>query len=802
MTPFASIALPNINIDSVTIISVIIAIVAVALLIWLFYTVALRFLRISGREKNALDTVTFEIKVPADNEFEIAAAEQMFSSLYSIYKGGWYNEVARKQDFVSFELVGLPETIRFYVICPRKIGSMVEKLIHGAYPTSEITETEEYNIFHEKGAVEYAEIMLAKSNYMPLRTFDELKIDFMSTLTSTLSKMSEGEGGVIQFVISPSGGKWAKGGRSYISGIEKAKASEDGPKVSVPQEIVQKVEKKCSKVGFNTAIRVVVSSIDKSRAKAQVNNILSTFGQVNTPQMNRLKKADVGWLDKRRFMHEYLYRYSRILGKESILNTEELATIFHFPNKNIQTPHICWLKAKRAPASEEVPTSGTWLGKAIYRGDSRDVYISDEDRRRHMYIIGQTGTGKSFLLQIQAIQDIKAGKGIAFIDPHGDAAEWLLERIPPERVDDVIYWNPGDVERPFGFNILEWSREEEKHQIVSGFYGMLEKLFDPNRTGIMGPILERAIRNSMLSAMYMPGATLVEVQRLMMLEKGFIEEIKPYIKDEVVLKYWTEEMAKTTDYHKSERVGYFASKLDRFVTDNTMRGMLGQAKSSFNLRTVMDEGKILIVNLSKGAMGAENSQFLGLLIVPRILNAAMSRVNVAEEQRKDFYLYVDEFQNFATEKFSEILSEARKYRLSLNVANQYISQMIQQIKDAVFGNVGTLVCFRVGPDDAKYIQTHFSPVFSEGDLANIDNQNAYVKLLVKGKYPPPFSICTTYRSPPGNKEIAKVVKELSRMRYGRDRRVVDAEMKKRGELHVQETALPETPMGGAPMGFM
>lgn len=801
MVPSFSGGLPTINIDPFAVGSVVVVIVAVAVFIFAIYEVTIRLLRTVGRDKKAIDTVSFEVRVPADNEFEISAAEQMFSSLYSIFKGGWYNEVARQQDFVSFELVGLPETIRFYVVCPRKIGSMVEKLIHGAYPTAEITQVEEYNMFHEKGYVEYAEIMLAKENYQSLRTYEELKTDFMSTLTSTLSKMGKGEGCAVQIVVSPTGGKWAKGGRSYVAGIEKARASEDGPKISVPQEIIQKVEKKCSKVGFNTAIRVVVSSIDKKRAKAHVNNILSTFGQVNTPQMNRFKKAEIKLWDRRRFMHEFLYRYSRVLGKESVLNTEELATLFHFPSKNIQTPHIAWLKAKRAPAAEEVPTSGTWLGKAIYRGDSRDVYIEEDDRRRHMYIIGQTGTGKSWLLQIQAIQDIKAGKGIAFVDPHGDAAEWLLERIPPERVDDVIYWNPGDTERPFGFNILEYERDDEKHQIISAFYGMLEKLYDPNKMGITGPILERAIRNCMLTAMSKPGNTMIEVQRLLLLEKGFIEEMKQYIKDDLVLKYWTEEMAKTTDYHKSERLGYFASKLDRFITDNTMRGMLGQTKSSFNFRKIMDEGKILIVNLSKGAMGAENSQFLGLLIVPKILNAAMSRIDTPEKERKDFYLYVDEFQNFATDKFSEILSEARKYRLSLNVANQYISQMIQQIKDAVFGNVGTLICFRVGPDDAKYLETHFSPVFSESDLANIDNQNAYVKLLVKGKYPPPFSICTTYQSPPGNTEIAKVIKELSRMRYGRDRRQVDAETKKRGEIHVAESDMPQTPIG-SPMGFM
>jgi len=737
----------------------------------------------------------FEIRLPKDNEFEISVAEQMFASLYSIYRGGWYNKVARKQEFVSFEVVGLPETIRFYVVSPRKISTMVEKLIHGSYPTADVIPVKEYNIFHENGFVEFAEVQLAKENYYPIRVYEEIKTDGISPLTSALSKMQEGEGAVFQLVISPVGNNWAKGGKSFVSNIEKARTSEEGPKVSVPQHIIDGVNKKCSKVGFSTAIRIVASSFDKNRAKMHLNNILSTLGQYNAPQMNYFKKKKLMFWERRAFIENFLYRKPRLFGKESVLNTEELATIFHFPNKNVQTPNINWVVAKTSPATEEVPTEGIWLGKAVFRGIERDVYIKEDDRRRHMYIIGQTGTGKSFLLQMLALQDIQQGHGVAFLDPHGDAAEWLLERIPPERAEDVIYWYAGDAERPFGFNIIEYHDDSEKHMIISSFYAMIEKMYDPNKVGITGPILERAIRNCMLTAMSKEGSTLIEVGRLLLFERDFVEEMKKYIKDDLVMRYWTEEVAKTTSFHQSERIGYFAAKLDRFITDNIMRGMIGQSKTTFDIRKIMDEGKIFIVNLSKAPpLGEENSQFLGLLLVAKFLSAAMGRAKLPPEQRRDFYLYVDEFQNFSTDKFATILSEARKYRLNLCVANQYIGQMIQPIRDAVFGNVGTLICFRVGPDDAEYLSTHFDPVFSKSDLANIDNQNAYVKLLVNGKYPPPFSMCTTYKVPEGNKELAATIKELSRMRYGRDRREVDAEIKKRGEITYKSSPMAATPM--------
>jgi hypothetical protein len=397
-------------------------------------------------------------------------------------------------------------------------------------------------------------------------------------------------------------------------------------------------------------------------------------------------------------------------------------------------------------------------------------------------------------LQGMILQDILQGSGLAFLDPHGDAAEWLLERIPPERAEDVIYFNPGDEERPMGFNIIEYMNEQDKHRVTNSFIGLMYKMFDPNRQGIVGPRFEQAVRNAILTAMSEEGSTLVEVMRILTDQKYVDEYWLPRVTDPIVRRFWTDQMAQTQDFHKSEVLGYIVSKFDRFVTNKLMRNIVGQSRSGFNMRKVMDEGKILIVNLSKGIVGEENSQFLGLIMVPKILSAAMSRADIPEEDRRDFYLYVDEFQNFATEDFAQILSEARKYRLSLIVANQYIAQIDDKIRDAVFGNVGTMGSFKVGVNDASYLANEFTPIFEQDDLINLENTNMYIKLLVNGEYPAPFSMSTNWitNQPPfewknGRKDVADMIKELSRLRYGRDRKLVEAEIDKRAHLSEDKT---------------
>ncbi|OGG24660.1 hypothetical protein A3A79_03280 [Candidatus Gottesmanbacteria bacterium RIFCSPLOWO2_01_FULL_43_11b] len=420
-----------------------------------------------------------------------------------------------------------------------------------------------------------------------------------------------------------------------------------------------------------------------------------------------------------------------------------------------------------------------------YRGMERSIYISEDDRRRHMYIIGKTGTGKSQLLEELAMQDISAGRGVAVIDPHGDLIDGILGRIPAERAEDVIYFDPSDTERPMGLNMLEAYSEEQKHYVVTSIVGLMYKLYDPMKTGIIGPRFEHAIRNAMLTVMAEPGNTFVEVVRALT-DSTFVQELLPKVQDPIIRRYWTDQIAQTADFHKSEVLDYIVSKFGRFVTNKLMRNIIGQSESSFDFRKVMDEGKILLINLAKGKIGEENSNFLGLILVPKLLIAAMSRQEIPEEERRDFYLYVDEFQNFATPDFAQILSEARKYRLNLIVANQFIGQMEEEVKNAVFGNVGTLIAFRVGVTDANYLQHEFQPTFNEVDLINIDRFNAYIKTIVHNEPVKPFSIDLTKDMTKvfeaRNPQVAKAIVQLSRLKYGRSKELVEAEVSQRARL--------------------
>ncbi|OGG04336.1 hypothetical protein A2Z33_03225 [Candidatus Gottesmanbacteria bacterium RBG_16_52_11] len=432
-----------------------------------------------------------------------------------------------------------------------------------------------------------------------------------------------------------------------------------------------------------------------------------------------------------------------------------------------------------------MPNEGLFLGVSRYRGISRNIYVELDDRRRHFYIIGKTGTGKSQLLEELVMQDIKAGNGLAVIDPHGDLIQGIMERMPPDRAEDVIYFDPADTERPMGLNMLDASTEEQRHFVVTSIVGLMYKLYDPMKTGIIGPRFEHAVRNAMLTVMVEPGNTFVEVVRALT-DSSFVQELLPKLTDPIIRRYWTDQIAQTADFHKSEVLDYIVSKFGRFVTNKMMRNIIGQSKSAYDFRKVMDDGKILLVNLAKGRVGEENSNFLGLILVPRILIAAMSRTNVAEEKRRDFYLYVDEFQNFATPDFAQILSEARKYRLNLIVANQFTSQMEDEVKNAVFGNVGTLISFRVGVQDANYLQHEFTPTFTEADLINIDRFNAYVKTTVHNEPVKPFSIDLTKDMrkvmAERNPKIAEAIIQLSRLKYGRPRELIEAEISQRARL--------------------
>ena len=737
------------------------------------------------REKKSIDSVLLQVAVPRHNETKIDVMEQLFAGLYSIKKGGWKQKFS-VQPAISFEIVARREDIRFYVWVPTKLKDLVEKQINGAYPEAEVVEVDEYNIFEGDGKVAYKSFQLGKGNFYPLKTFKDLATDPLLGITSALAKMGREDAAVIQVIISPAENDWQKEGGKFVSDTKKQESDAEKAKFSTSGKTLEAVEAKIAKPGFETSIRIIAVSKDEETAKGTVTNIAGSFAQF-AGDLNGLKGRKIN--RKSSFMEDFLYRYQpmfNVFGNHvSILNSEELATIFHFPNKQVTTPHIYWLNAKVAPAPSQIPTEGLYLGVSAYRGVRRPVYISNEDRMRHIYIIGKTGTGKSELLKDLVLQDIREGKGVCFMDPHGDAVEDILKLIPPERAEDVIYFNPSDTERPLGMNLLEARTEDEKHFAATSVINLMYKLFDPYKTGIVGPRFEHGVRNAMLTVMSEPGNTFVEVMRAMT-DARFVQRLLPKVSDPIVRRYWTDQIAQTSDFHKSEVLDYTVSKFGRFVTNKLIRNIIGQSQSSFDMRKIMDEGKILLINLAKGPLGEENSNFLGLLLVPRILMAAMSRANVPMSERRDFYFYVDEFQNFATPDFAVILSEARKYRLGLCVANQFIGQVEEEVKNAVFGNVGTLVAFRVGVTDANYLQHEFTPTFGEDDLLNVERYHAYCKTIVNNEPVPPFSMDLSKdmakQKAVENERVAEIIKEMSRLKYGRDEKLVEAEIARRSDL--------------------
>ena len=754
-----------------------------AVIFAIFIYMLFQWFKHRNREKVALEFITLLVRVPKDNETKIDAAEQLFASLYTLKKGGFFSWT-KAEDLFSFELVALQEEISFYMNCPRRIRDLVEKQIHGAYPNADIKETDEVNIFSKKGKVSFTSLKLEKSSFLPIKMFKDLPTDGLSLLTSALSKMGPGEGAVVQILLQPESKSWQKKGRAYISSQKKREADPKNATYSNDPKEMEMITQKVEKPGFRVSIRIVVSAQDEHASDSHLSNIVGAFAQYSSAY-NSFKKPKIILL-KQLFMIDFIYRYMPIFSIGTfILNSEELATLFHLPNKTVETHHIRYLNAKNAPAPHNIPKEGLRLGKSNYRGEMREVFIGDDDRRRHMYIIGKTGTGKSEFLKEMILQDIETGKGVCAIDPHGEFIEDILELMPPERADDVIYFNPSDLARPMGLNMMEADSEEQRHFVVGSIIGLMYKLYDPHRTGIIGPRFEHAIRNAMLTIMYKKGSTFIELVRILT-DVKYVDEMLPLVLDPVVKRYWTDQIAQTSDFHKSEVLDYIVSKFGRFVTNKTMRNIIGQPESSFNIRKAMDEQKIILCNLSKGVLGEEDAKFLGLILVPKVLTAAMSRQDIPMEQRKDFFLYVDEFQNYATEDFAVILSEARKYRLNLIVANQFVSQIDEDVKNAVFGNVGTMVAFRVGVPDANFLQHEFAPVFNEGDLTNIEKYHVYIKTIVKNEPVPSFSMSLAKDMDSikarMNPKQAEMIKDLSRLKYGRDVDIVEAEIQSRSNL--------------------
>ena len=695
---------------------------------------------------------------------------------------------------------GAGEDINFYLAVPREARDFATRAIQGLWPEADVAEVEDYNIFNPRGIAEGAQAFLKKNYALPVKIFSEAGLDTFAPILNNFSKLHQTEEGMaMQVVIRPAPSSAVKNVSEMIRNLKKGKRlsgvlrwkidlgftqSEDTknkekmePK-PVDEIAVKALEQKIAKPLLAVNLRLVVSSGDKNKAKLLSDGLINSFNQFSAPIRNEFKFKRISRPEK--FL-KFIFRQFDP-GRSMILSSDEIASFFHLPSSTLKVPKINWLRFKEAPPPLDLPTEGVYIGDSVFRGETKPVFIAEEDRLKHIYMIGQTGTGKSNLLNILARSDIQSGKGVAVIDPHGSLIEAVASAIPPERYKDVIYFDPGDIERPMGLNMLEYNlnRPEEKTFVVNEMFAIFNKLYDMSLAG--GPMFERYTRNALLLLMEdAPNelATLMEVPRVFT-DSDFRERKLARITNPTVIDFWEREALETTgDQSLANFAGYVSSKFDNFISNDYMRLIIGQTKSAFNFREIMDQGKILLVNLNRGRIGGDmNANLLGMIFLSRILMAALSRGDIPEENRRVFNVYVDEFQNFATESVPAILSEARKYRLSLTLAHQFIAQLKDQIRDAVFGNVGSVICFRVGLTDAEFLAKQFEPVFSKRDLINIDNLNAYARILISGKISVPFNIRMKYESR-GDPSLSGKLKALSAAAFGRDRAEVETEILKR-----------------------
>lgn len=805
--------------------------------------VARSFLKRAGTFQN----VILLIKVPKekleDKEADEVKAElQKTKTFFSIMGGmkvpkGLKTSFLGRFDQMSFELVvDDDQLISFYIVIPKPIQRFVEQQIQAKFPESVIEETGDYNAFTPQGEVLISELTLQKHQMFPIQTFEDMEVDPLEAITNALSKFEKGESAVVQYVIRSANKRWhalpvkvaseMQQGKKYQAALKEVtgsgigkffraifqafksdkkddpmKTSEKEHKLSpMEEEVVKKLEEKTAQAGFDVNIRVVVSSQNKNMAEMKMKNILNSFVQYSTYEYGNSFKASPIKTDKKA-IHNFIYRDFNE-KKSFVLNASEMSSLWHLPLDTTETANIRWLMAKKAPLPSNLPKDGILLGKATFRGEEKIIRMKRKDRNRHMYIIGQTGTGKTEIMKFMALQDIENGEGLAIIDPHGEFIEDMLPHIPKERADDVIIFDPSDVERPMGLNMLEYKTDDQKDFAVQEMVAIFYKLFGQE---MIGPMFEHYMRNAMLALMEdkEAGATIVDVPR-MFTDQVFRRKKLRHVKNAVVKNFWEQEYEQSQKGSQAaDMLSYVISKIGRFLTNDMMRNIIGQPKSGFNFSEVMNNKKILLVNLSKGKIGEVNSDLLGFIVVSKLQMAAMARASMAPEDRKDFYLYIDEFQNYITDSIAVILSEARKYKLNLIMAHQYLGQLTKgndtSIRDAVFGNIGTKIVFRVGVEDAETFAKEFEPMFNENDVMNVEKFTANLKLLVDNEPTKPFNMqpFALITQPPGNPQMAQALKQLSRLKYARDRAVVEAEIKERsqlGSLGARVTGAPENMM--------
>ena len=807
-------------------IGVVIVVVIAAAIVTFFYLQYQKVLREAKNYERGLKMVPLLIHIPPASEDiegggrderditeeKISQAQVMYNIVASTTIKGFKSKVYG-QRHLSFEIIGTKGLIHYYAVVPMALIDVLRQAVAAAYPSARLEEVEEHNLFSKVGKMSGTiggELTLKKHYSYPIATFHESQRDAMRAILNSLSEAGREDGVGIQILLRPAPEGWTKTSLRKVQEIKKKRASGrsahssafaardlatalwkspsadehrgdhdvDTQLTATEQKEIEAIEDKIRHPGYEVLVRIVASSNTASKSQVLLKNVVAAFSLFDSPGMNGFKFSLAKNMES--FVTSFIFRFFPQEVKNNILNSVELATIFHLPDqRNIPSSQLQRQASKQVDGPHQLMEEGFLLGYNVYRGIKKEIRLATVDRRRHTYIIGQTGTGKSGLLENLALQDMLDGRGFAFVDPHGDSAERLLGMVPKERVEDVIYFSPGDMENPVGLNLFEFDTPDQRDFLVQEAIAMLYRLYDPGHTGIIGPRYEHWFRNAALTIMSDPaGSSFIDIPQVFN-DDAFAKEKLKHVTDQTVLDFWNKEMAQTSDYHKSEVLGWFVSKFGAFLSNEMMRNIIGQTKSGFNLRDIMDNKKILLVNLSKGKTGELNSQLLGMIFVMKFQAAAMGRADVPEEEREDFSLYVDEFQNFATDSFESILSEARKYRLNLILANQFMTQLTDKIREAIIGNVGTVISGRIGTTDAELMVKKFAPVFDAEDLAKLPNFETITSVMINNVPSAPFSMTLIPPLGQSNPQLAGALKRLSAAKYGRPRAEVEQTIFKR-----------------------
>lgn len=770
-----------------------------------------------------------EIKEEKSYQDIIAPMDQFFTAISKIIKyRKWYGKFFG-QDVFIFELVGYKHELHLFALVDKKNFLILEKQITSFYPDATCTIVEPFNFFYENSYQEIAYLTLSKEYYLPLRTYKKLDSDPFNSIVNVFSKLNYDEGASIQIIISTADKKWSDQARKkaamlfenksksswskpavFISnifhtlffGYEKTKEKEGKRLTPLEEEKIKLIEEKAQKVEFHTTIRLIVSSPQKDIAKAHLENMIAAFNQYGANNMNSFKAIKPkNEKMKKNILKGYIMRSIDIGSKPMILNTEELASIFHIPDSRFnKATVIAWQKFRLQPPPNDLPQEGVIIGYTQYRNENKIVRIAPKDRFRHMYWLGSTGTGKSVLLNLMIMQDIYNGKGVCLLDPHGEEVDKILQYIPKHRAQDVILFDAADYERPLGINIMEAHTNEEKNFVVEEMVYMFEGMFGHE---IFGPRIQDYFRNAafaLLDDEEDPG-TIIDVVRIFTDMNWQYQKIKK-IQNPTVLDWWKNTYAQMGDREKAEIIPYFAAKFGQFITNNAIRNIVGQNKSSFDFFEATQTNKIILCKLAKGLIGEKNMSLLGRIITTKIQLAAMKKAKLEESERKEFYLYMDEMQNFISPSIESILSEARKYKLAFHGTHQYMKQLEKQggigegkisLKEAILGNVGNILTYKVGPEDAEQLVKVFAPLYTENDFQFLGFQQALMRLSIDNNMSPGFNIQVfkyfdkqmmekyapkelqdIYNN--RNPKLSKLIIELSRLKYGKPRELVEKEI--------------------------